>query len=223
MGNLSASGIGLAKGAAMLRRCMRKVTYCGARGKQLVSAAHATLLAGDGMRGIDSYTLNTVAGWVLGTGLLVFGLNALAGIVYHAEAPEQPGMIVEVAEVAPAEETAGEGPDVATLLAAADPAAGESGARACQACHTFDQGGAHRVGPNLWDVVGRPIAGAEGYAYSDALQAMSGDTWTYEALDGFIHDPRGFAPGTKMAYGGMRRDEQRHQLLAYLRSLGGGQ
>ena len=172
------------------------------------------------MRGIDSYTLNTVAGWVLGTGLLVFGLNALAGVVYHAETPEQPGMIVEIAETTPAvEETGGGGPDIGTLLAAADPAAGESAARACQACHTFDQGGAHRVGPNLWDVVGRPIASAEGYAYSDALQAMSGDTWTYEALDGFIHDPRGYAPGTKMAYGGMQRAEQRADLLVYLRSL----
>ena len=172
------------------------------------------------MRGIDSYTLNTVAGWVLGTALLVFGLNALAEVVYHAEAPDEPGMIVEVAEVTPAvEETDGDGPDMAALLAVADPAEGESAARACQACHTFDQGGAHRVGPNLWDVVGRPIASVEGYDYSDALQAMSGETWTYEALSEFVHDPRGYAPGTKMAYGGMQRAEQRAGLLAYLRSL----
>jgi cytochrome c2 len=172
------------------------------------------------MRKIDSYTLNTVAGWVLGTGLLVFGLNALAGVVYHAEAPEQPGMIVQVAEVTQAvDETEGEGPDIAALLAAADPAAGEAAARACQACHTFDQGGAHRVGPNLWGIVGLPIAHHDDYAYSDALQAMSDDTWTYEALDDFIRNPRGFAPGTKMAYGGMQRDAQRADLLVYLRSL----
>jgi cytochrome c len=172
------------------------------------------------MRKIDSYTLNTVAGWVLGTGLLVFGLNALAGVVYHAEAPEQPGMIVQVAEVTPAvDETDGDGPDIAALLAAADAAAGEAAARACQACHTFDQGGAHRVGPNLWGIVGLPIAHHDDYAYSDALQAMSDDTWTFEALDDFLRNPRGFAPGTKMAYGGMQRDEQRADLLVYLRSL----
>jgi cytochrome c2 len=172
------------------------------------------------MRGIDSYTLNTVAGWVLGTGLLVFGLNALAGVVYHAETPEQPGMIVQVAEVTPAvDEPDGDGPDMAALLAAADPAAGESAARACQACHTFDEGGAHRVGPNLWNVVGQPIAHHEDYSYSDALQGMSDQTWTYEALSEFIHNPRGFAPGTKMAYGGMQRDAQRADLLVYLRSL----
>ena len=175
---------------------------------------------------LDSFTLNTVAGWVLGTGLLVFGLNILAEVVYHAEAPDEPGMIVEVAAETPAAEGPGAaeaGPTMAQLLADADAVAGESAARACQACHTFDQGGAHRVGPNLWDVVGRPVAAAEGYAYSDALQAMSGETWSYEALSDFIANPRGFAPGTKMAYGGMKRDEQRLQLLAYLRSLGGGQ
>ena len=174
------------------------------------------------MRGINSYTLNPVAGWVLGTGLLVFGLNILAEAVYHAEAPEEPGMIVEVAETTPAGEGTepGEaGQTIADLLAAADAVAGESAARACQACHTFDQGGADRVGPNLWDIVGRPIAGAEGFAYSDALQAMSGETWTYEALNEFIHNPRGYAPGTKMAYGGMQRDAQRADLLAYLRTL----
>jgi cytochrome c2 len=178
------------------------------------------LLAGDGMRKIDSYTLNTVAGWVLGTGLLVFGLNALAGVVYHAETPERPGMIVEIAEVTPAiDETDEAAPGIAVLLADADPSAGEAAARACQACHTFDQGGAHRVGPNLWDIVGLPIAHHDDYAYSDALQAMSDDIWTYEALDDFIRNPRGFAPGTKMAYGGMARDEQRADLLVYLRSL----
>ena len=174
------------------------------------------------MRRIDSYTLNTVAGWVLGTGLLVFGLNALAEAVYHAEAPERPGMVVEIAEQAPAEGSAPvEEMDIAALLASADAARGESAARACQACHTLDKGGPNRVGPNLWNIVGRPIAGAEGYAYSDALKAKSGKTWTYEALNNFIHNPRGFAPGTKMAYGGMQRDEQRADLIAYLRGLSG--
>lgn len=173
------------------------------------------------MRRIDSFTLNTVAGWVLGTGLLVFGLNVLAETIYHAEAPEQPGMVVEVAAQEPAAGGAetGEVVDIAALLASADPEEGKSAARACQACHTFDQGGAHRVGPNLWNVVGRPIAGAEGYSYSDALKAKAGESWTYQALNDFIHNPRGYAPGTNMGYGGMQRDEQRADLIAYLRTL----
>ena len=174
------------------------------------------------MRRIDSYTLNKIAGWILGTSLLVFGLNALAEVVYHAEAPEQPGMVVEVAAQTPAADGSqpGEaGPSIAALLADADPEGGQAAARACQACHNFDQGGPNLTGPNLWNVVGRQIASAEGYTYSDALQARSAETWSYEALNDFIHNPRGFAPGTKMAYGGMPRDEQRADLLAYLRTL----
>jgi cytochrome c2 len=179
------------------------------------------LLAGDGMRGIDTYTLNTVAGWILGTGLLVFGLNELAHIVYHAEAPARPGMVVEIAEVTPAvdEASAEEAPHIAALLADADPDRGQAAARACAACHTFDQGGAHRIGPNLWDIVGQPLAHFDNYAYSDAMQARSEETWTYEALNEFIANPRGFLPGTKMAYAGMRRDDQRADLIAYLRTL----
>jgi cytochrome c len=179
------------------------------------------LLAGDGMRGIDTYTLNTVAGWILGTGLLVFGLNELAHIVYHAEAPARPGMVVEIAEVTPAvdEASAEEAPHIAALLADADPDRGQAAARACAACHTFDQGGAHRIGPNLWDIVGQPLAHFDNYAYSDAMQARSDETWTYEALNEFIANPRGFLPGTKMAYAGMRRDDQRADLIAYLRTL----
>jgi cytochrome c len=171
------------------------------------------------MRGIDSYTLNTVAGWVLGSALLAFGLNTLAEAVYHSEAPEKPGMVVEIADEAPAaDEGPGETVQIATLLADADPKAGEDASRACHACHTFGKGEAPAVGPNLWGVVGRPIASTE-YAYSDALKAKSGETWTFEALNDFIHNPRGYAPGTKMAYGGMKRDEQRADLLAYLRTL----
>src|SRR5687768_3545966 len=117
------------------------------------------------MRRIDSYTLNTVAGWVLGTGLLVFGLNELSHAIYHAEKPEKPGMVVEVAAQTPAaggSETGGE-VQIATLLATADPEEGKAAARACQACHNFEKGGPHMVGPNLWNVVGRPIAQVEGY------------------------------------------------------------
>jgi cytochrome c len=118
--------------------------------------------------------------------------------------------------VAPAEEAP---QNVAALIAEKDPERGQAAARACQACHTFDQGGAHRIGPNLWDIVGQTIAHHDDYAYSDALRARSDETWTYELLDAVPRNPREFAPGTKMAYAGMRRDDQRHELIAYLRTL----
>src|SRR5690606_7570360 len=100
----------------------------------------------------------------------------------------------------------------------AAPAEGERLFAACRGCHTNAAGGAHSVGPNLWDVVGRDIASAEGYSYSPALQALEG-AWTYDALNGFIHAPRDFAPGTKMTYAGLPDTQARANLIAYLRTL----
>jgi cytochrome c len=126
-----------------------------------------------------------------------------------------------------AEEAAGEAVAAATpaaegvgaLLAAADVAAGEKGTRACKACHTFDQGGANKLGPNLWNVVDRPIAGVGGFKYSKALQGMSGQQWTYADLDAFLAKPKEYAPGTKMSFAGIKKPAARANLIAYLRSL----
>lgn len=170
------------------------------------------------MQAVDTFTLNKVAGWVLFTGILVFGLHEAAHIVYHAEKPEKPGMTVEVAEQAPAEgagEQAAEVP-IGQLLAKADPAKGQAVFKACQACHSIEKGGPNKVGPDLWGVVGRPIASHEGFAYSDALKAKAGETWTFENINHFVHAPKTFAPGTKMTYAGVKKDETRADLLAYL-------
>ena len=113
-----------------------------------------------------------------------------------------------------------EGPasGVIALLASADAAAGERIVKKCAACHSFDEGGPNKVGPPLWDVVGREIGGHEGYSYSSALKDMGG-TWDYAALAGFLADPKGWAPGTKMSFAGIKKDEELANLIAYLRSL----
>ncbi|HET8727289.1 MAG TPA: cytochrome c family protein [Alphaproteobacteria bacterium] len=118
-------------------------------------------------------------------------------------------------EEAPAEEAL---PDIGTLLANADPAAGEAQTRACQACHSFEQGGANKVGPNLWGVVGAPVASHEGFNYSGAMTEHGGE-WTYEELNGFLHAPRDWIPGTAMSYAGLKNDEDRADLIAYLSTL----
>ena len=109
--------------------------------------------------------------------------------------------------------------DVAALLAAADPAAGAKAVRRCTACHTLDKGGKHRLGPNLWNLVGRPVGSAAGYGYSDALKAKSGETWSYDNLDAFLTRPKDWAPGTKMSFAGIKKPGQRADLIAHLRSL----
>ena len=106
---------------------------------------------------------------------------------------------------------------LAERIAAADPAAGEAVARQCSGCHSMDQGGATRVGPNLFGIVGDTIATREGFTYSDAIAGLGGD-WTYEALDGYLEAPRAYAPGTRMGFAGIADADDRAALIAYLRS-----
>jgi len=171
---------------------------------------------------MDSFEFNKIAGAVLGTALVVFGLGELKGAVYHSPNPEKPGFAIEVTEGGTGEEAGGGATaqlSLGTLLAKADPAKGQATAKACQACHDFTKGGPNKQGPNLWDVVERPIASHEGFAYSDSLKEHAGDKWTFEHLNQFVHDPKSFAPKTKMLFSGVKRDQQRADVLAYLRTL----
>jgi len=172
---------------------------------------------------MDSFEWNKIAGAVLGTGLLVFGLKIVGGTLFSGESPAKPGFLIATAEAqtADAAKPADGAPaaSLGTLLAKADKANGESKAKACQACHDFSKGGANKVGPALYDVVGRKIAGVDGFAYSDNLKAMNGKVWDYVALDGWIKNPKAMASGTKMAFGGIANDQARADVLAYLGSL----
>lgn len=172
---------------------------------------------------MDSFEFNKMAGAVLGTALLVFGLKELTGVIYHSETPEKPGFAIEVAEATTGGEAAG-GEEAAkvslgTLLASADATKGAAAAKACAACHDFAKGGPNKVGPNLWDVVERAPGSHEGFAYSDAIKAKSAEKWTYEALSEFIKAPKEAVPGTKMGFGGVKKDQTRADLLAYLATL----
>lgn len=165
---------------------------------------------------------NKIAGAVLGTALLVLGLKNFGAELFHSEAPEKPGMIIEVAEAAPAS-GAGDVPAAAVpigvLLAKADATKGAGIAKACAACHNVNKGGANKVGPELWDIVERPIGSVPGFAYSDGIKAMAGKNWTYEDLNAWLKAPKEFVKGTKMSYAGVKKDADRADLIAYLASL----
>lgn len=171
---------------------------------------------------MNSFEFNKIAGAVLGTALMAFGLHSLAGIVYDTKMPEKPGFAIEVADAGDHGEAAEEAAPAATLgslLASADAAKGEAGAKACMACHDFTKGGPNKTGPNLWGIVMRNHGSHEGFAYSDALKAMAAEPWSYEALDAFLKAPKAAIPGNKMAYGGVKKDQARADLIAYLATL----
>ncbi len=107
---------------------------------------------------------------------------------------------------------------VASYLATADPVKGERSFLQCKACHVSKPGARHTVGPNLWGVVGRPVAARADFPYSDGLRALGG-TWDYDKLSQYLRDPRALAPDTGMAFQGIERAQERADLIAYLRTL----
>jgi cytochrome c len=169
------------------------------------------------------YTFNIIAGWVLGACLFVFGLQAVSGAIYHVEGPsaEKPGYLIEVVESGDNNNGGGDQPvvSIGTLLASADATKGQAEAKACTACHVLEKGGANKTGPALWDVVERGIGSVAGFAYSAGALEKASEKWTYENLNNFIKNPKGYISGTKMAFGGIKNDAKRANLIAYLATL----
>ncbi|MGE0595016.1 MAG: cytochrome c family protein [Hyphomonadaceae bacterium] len=168
---------------------------------------------------------NSIAGAVLASVLGVMGLGIVADSVVHSNYPEQPGFapVVPDAPVGGAPEAPAGPPDFGRLFA--DQAAldglverGQSVSAQCTSCHTFEAGGPNRIGPNLHAAFGGPVAQHAGFAYSEAMTAHGGN-WDYLALNEFLRAPAQTVRGTKMAFAGLRRDEDRVAMIAYLRSI----
>lgn len=168
---------------------------------------------------MDSFELNKIAGAVLGVLTFTLGLNVFADILFSSHAPEKAGF-----EIAVQEELTGQAeaaPSVVPLpllLAAASPEKGAAVAKKCAACHNFVEGAGAKVGPDLYGIVGRPVASAEGFAYSAALKAHGGN-WTFQDLSDFIKNPKADVPGTAMGFAGIAKDTERADLLVYLNTL----
>jgi cytochrome c len=112
---------------------------------------------------------------------------------------------------------------ILAMLAEADVARGQKISKACAACHSFDQGGANGVGPNLYNIVGVTKQAKPGYAYSGVLNANGENVWTMAALNKYLWKPKKYAPGTKMNYVGLKKPEDRAAIIAWLNTLGSNQ
>jgi len=171
---------------------------------------------------MDSHEWNKIIGGVLGTILFILVVRAVGEAIFYPEEPKEPAIKIAGSETAPAEgaaktEAAAESlPDFAAAIPAADAMMGAMIAERCMVCHGWDKGGPAMIGPNLFGVVGRPKAMEAGFDYSPALREKGGD-WTYEDLFTFFQQPGVYAPGTKMAFAGLPRTQDRLNLIAFLR------
>jgi cytochrome c len=159
---------------------------------------------------------NTIAGWVLFAGIVALGGTLLTGEIFKHERPEKMGYPIEGVVLEGDAGAAEAEKPIAFYLASADPAKGEQVFKKCAACHNVDKGGANQLGPNLWGVIGEPIAqGRGGFPFSDALKKVGG-AWTFENLSPWLHSPKTFAPGTKMTFAGLSDPQDRANVIAFL-------
>ena len=170
---------------------------------------------------MDSFETNKIMGAVLATCLVILSTSFAAGALFSPQKPAKPGFEIAVKEEAPAggkEAAPAPSEPIEKLLQTASVEKGAVAAKKCGACHTFEKDGPNRVGPNLYGIVGDKKGEGRGFNFSAAMKAKGG-TWTYEDLNQFINNPKGFVPGTAMGFAGIQKDSERADVIDYLHTL----
>jgi cytochrome c len=170
---------------------------------------------------MDSHEWNKIAGGVLGAVLFVLVIRIVSGAIFEQAPPAKPGYVVAgvvedttTASAAPAAEVI---PDWGTVLPTADVTKGQNTSHKCEQCHNLNKGAAIKIGPPLYNVVGRARATYPGFDYSAAMKAKGG-SWTFDELFKFLKSPQAYIEGTKMGFSGLPEAQDRIDLIAYLRT-----
>ena len=169
---------------------------------------------------MDSFELNKIIGAILLVALLVIGIGKVSNLVFKVNKPEKSNYKVEL-DVETAEPKVDEKPvekeivDIAALMSMGDLAHGEKVFKKCAACHSIKSGGGNKIGPALYNVVGRKIGALSDYKYSSALSEYE-KNWSFQELNGFLLKPKDWIKGTKMAYAGLRKEKDRASIILYL-------
>ena len=166
---------------------------------------------------MDSFEINKIIAAVLVTVLLVFGIGKISDIVFHTKKPDVQGYKVEikVGDATTIQASSESQVDISTLLASGNVELGKKIFKKCAACHSVAEDGKNKIGPKLYNVVGRGIGSISGYKYSKAL-ASYGKEWSFEELNGFLIKPASWIKGNKMAFAGLKKEEDRSSVILYL-------
>ena len=168
---------------------------------------------------MDSFEINKIVAAILMVALLVIGIGKISDVVFHVKKPKTPGYTVKVEQVASTSEievsVTENKVDIAALMAMGDVVSGEKVFKKCAACHSIVKDGKNKIGPALYNVVGRKVGGVSDYKYSKALAGYE-KSWTFEDLNGFLLKPAKWIKGTKMAYAGLRKEKDRASVIKYL-------
>ena len=167
---------------------------------------------------MDSFEINKIVAAVLMVALLVIGLGKVSDLVFHVEKPKTPGYAVDVEQAvsnATSVEAAEEKVDIVAIMAMGDIASGEKIFKKCAACHSIVKDGKNKIGPALYNVVGRKVGAVSDYKYSKALIGYE-KNWTFEELNGYLLKPSTWIKGTKMAFAGLRKEKDRASVIKYL-------
>jgi len=161
---------------------------------------------------------NTIAGWALFACIAAIGPTLVAHDFFRTERPEKMGYPIAGVE----HDATAAGPvatPIAVLLAKGDATKGAQVFQKCTACHNAAAGGPAGIGPNLYHVVGRPVASFPGFAYSDVVKGIKGN-WDFDKLNTWLTSPSAMAPGTKMTFAGIENEQDRANVILYLNAQG---
>lgn len=168
---------------------------------------------------MSGFELNKIAGAILLAGLVAMVVGSFADALYHPNLnSKNRGYQIAVKEESSSEAEEAKPINIADLMKNANADLGKDQAKKCAICHSFDNGGSNRVGPNLWGIVNNKKAHSATYSYSDAMKKKGGK-WTYDELVHYLMAPRSFVPGTKMSFAGFSKPEDAANIVAFLRTL----
>ncbi len=165
---------------------------------------------------MDSFEINKIVAAVLVVFLVVFGIGKISDIIFHVEKPNTSAYKVEVSTASSAQDlNTDQLVDITALLAMGNLDDAKKVWKKCSACHSIKKDGKNKIGPVLYNVLGRNIAALDNYKYSKALMAY-GKTWTFEEMNGFLKKPQAYIAGTKMAFAGLKKEKDRASILLFM-------